>query len=48
MFGTKRVEVTEGWRKLHNEEHHDMFASRNIIREMKTRRMRWDGHVVDW
>jgi hypothetical protein len=48
IFGPKRVEVTGGWRKLHNEEHHELYASRNIIREMKSRRMRWDGHVVDW
>jgi hypothetical protein len=42
MFGPKRDEVTGDWTKLHNEE----YSSPNIIRMMKSRRMRWDGHVA--
>jgi hypothetical protein len=38
--------VTGGWRKLHNEELHNLYASPNIIRMIKTRRMRWAGHVA--
>jgi hypothetical protein len=40
-----RDEVTGGWRKLHNEELHDLYSSPSIIRIMKSRRMRWAGHV---
>jgi hypothetical protein len=39
-------EVTGEWRKLHNEELHDLYSSPSIIRKMKTRRMRWEGHVA--
>jgi hypothetical protein len=39
-------EVTVEWRKLHNEELHILYSSPNIIRQMKSRRMRWAGHVV--
>jgi hypothetical protein len=46
IFGPKRDEVTAGWRKLHNEELHDLYSSPNIIRIMKSRRMRWAGHVA--
>jgi hypothetical protein len=46
IFGPKRVEVTEEWRKLLNEELHDLYSSPNIIRIMKVRRMRWAGHVA--
>jgi hypothetical protein len=46
IFGPKRDEVTGGWRKLHNEELHDLYFSRSIIRIMNSRRMRWAGHVV--
>jgi hypothetical protein len=42
IFGTKRDEVTGGWRKLHNEE----LSSPSIIRIIKSRRMRWAGHVA--
>jgi hypothetical protein len=42
----KRVEVTGGWRKLHNEELHILYFSPNIIRMIKSRRMRWAGHVA--
>jgi hypothetical protein len=40
IFGWKRDEVAGGWRKLHNEEHHDLCSSRGIIRIIKSRRVR--------
>jgi hypothetical protein len=43
MFGLKRDEVTGGWRKLHNEELHNLYSSQSITRMIKTRRMRWQG-----
>jgi hypothetical protein len=43
-FGSKRVEVTGEWRKLHNEELHDLYSSPSIIRMVKARRMRLVGH----
>jgi hypothetical protein len=46
MFGPKRDEVTGEWRKLHNEELHDLYSSPSIIRIIKARRMRWAGHVA--
>jgi hypothetical protein len=46
IFGPKRNEVTGGWRKLHNEELHDLYSSLSIIRIIKSRRMRWVGHVA--
>jgi hypothetical protein len=46
IFGPKRVEVTGGWRKLHNEELHNLYSSPNIITMIKSRRMRWAGHVA--
>jgi hypothetical protein len=46
IFGPKRDEVTGEWRKLHNEELHNLYSSPDIIREVKSRRMRWAGHVV--
>ena len=42
----KRNEVTGEWRKLHNEELNDLYSSRNIVRVMKSRIMRWAGHVA--
>jgi hypothetical protein len=46
IFGLKRNEVTGGWRKLHNEELRDLYSSPSIIRIIKSRRMRWAGHVA--
>ena len=46
VFGPKRDEVTEEWRKLHNEELRDLYSLPNIVRVVKSRRMRWAGHVV--
>jgi hypothetical protein len=46
IFGPKRDEVTGGWRKLHNEELHNLYSSRSIIIMIKSRRMRWAGHVA--
>jgi len=36
----------EGWRRLHNEEHHNLFTSQNMVRRIISRRMRWAGHLV--
>jgi hypothetical protein len=46
IFGPKREEVTGGWRRLHNEELHESYVSTNVIRVIKSRRMRWNGHVT--
>jgi hypothetical protein len=46
IFGPKRDDVTGDWRKLHNEELHNLYSSQNIIRQIKSRRMRWAGHVA--
>ena len=46
IFGPKRDEVTGEWRKLHNEELNDLYASLNIVRVIKSRRMRWAKHVA--
>jgi transcription termination factor 2 len=46
IFGPKRDEVTGDWRKLRNEELHNLYSSPNIIRMIKSRRMRWAGHVA--
>jgi len=46
IFGPKRNEVTGEWRKLHNEELNDLYCSPSIVRMIKSRRMRWAGHVV--
>jgi len=48
IFGSKRDEATGEWRKLHNEELNDLYSSPNIniVRAMKSRRMRWAGHVA--
>jgi hypothetical protein len=46
IFGPKRDEVTDGWKKLHNAELHGLYCLPTIIRMMKARRMRWAGHVA--
>jgi hypothetical protein len=46
IFGPKRDEVTREWRKMHNEVLYDLYSSPSIIRVMKSRRMRWAGHVA--
>ena len=46
VFGPKRDEVTGEWRKLHSEELNDLYSSPNIVRVIKSRRMRWAGHVA--
>jgi hypothetical protein len=46
IFGPKRDEVTGEWRKLHNGELHNLYSSPHIIRQIKSRRMRWEGHVA--
>jgi hypothetical protein len=45
IFGPKRDEVTAGWRKLRNEELHNLYSSPSIIRVIKSRRMKWAEHV---
>jgi len=45
-FGPRRVEVTGDWRRLHNEELNDLYSSPNVLRVIKSRRMRWAGHVA--
>jgi hypothetical protein len=46
IFGPKGDEVTGEWRKLHNGELHNLYISPDIIRQIKSRRMRWAGHVA--
>jgi hypothetical protein len=46
IYGPKRDEVIGEWRKLHNEELHNSYSSPNIIRQIKSRRMRWAEHVA--
>jgi hypothetical protein len=46
IFGPKRDEMTGEWRILHNEELHDLYSSPSIIRIIKSRGMRWAGHVA--
>jgi hypothetical protein len=45
IFGLKKDEVRGEWRKLHNKELNDLYCSPNIIRVIKSRKMRWAGHV---
>jgi hypothetical protein len=47
-FGPKRDEMKGEWRKLHNEELRDLYSSPSIIRIIKSRRMKWAGHVAEW
>jgi hypothetical protein len=46
IFGPKRDEVSGEWRRLHNEELHDLYSSPNIVWMIKSRRMRWAGHLA--
>jgi hypothetical protein len=46
IFGPKRDEMTGKWRKMHNEELHNLYSSPDIIRQIKSRRMKWAGHVT--
>jgi hypothetical protein len=46
VFGPKRDEVMGDWRKLHNAEPQNLYSSPNITRMIKSRRMRWAGHVA--
>jgi hypothetical protein len=45
IFGPKRDEVTREWINLHKEELNDLYSSPNIVRVIKSRRMKWPGHV---
>ena len=44
IFGANKYEITGKWRKLHNAEIHALYSSPNIIRSLKSRRLRWAGH----
>jgi hypothetical protein len=46
ILGPKREEVVGAWRRLHNEEFHNLYTSPNIVGVIKSRRMRWAGHVT--
>ena len=46
IFGPRRDKITEEWRRLHNKELNDLYSSPNILRVIKSRRMRWAGHVA--
>jgi hypothetical protein len=46
IFGPKRDEVMGEWRKLHNEELQDLYSLTNLVRVIKSRRMRWAGHLA--
>jgi hypothetical protein len=46
IIGSKRDEITGKWRRLHNKELYDMYSSVNFIRVIKSRRMKWAGHVA--
>jgi hypothetical protein len=47
IFGPKGEEVVRGWRRLYNEDLHNLYASPNIIRVIRSRNMRWAGHVAN-
>jgi len=46
IFWAKRDDETREWKKIHNEELNDLYSSLNIVRVIKSRRMRWAGHVA--
>jgi len=46
MFGPRRYEVTREWRRLYNEELNSLYSSSNIVRMIKSRRLRWAGHAA--
>jgi hypothetical protein len=46
LFGSRTDEVTEGWKKLHNEKPHDLYSWPSINRLIKSRRMRWAGNIA--
>jgi len=46
VFGPKTEEVVRGWRRMHNEDVYNLYASTNIIRVIKSKRIRWVGHVA--
>ena len=46
IYGAKKDEITGEWRKLHNAELYALYSSPNIIRSLKSRRLRWAGHVA--
>jgi hypothetical protein len=46
IFGSKRNEVTGKWRRMHNKELYALYSSPNIIRVIKSRRLRWAGHMA--
>jgi hypothetical protein len=46
IFGPKRDEETGGWRKLHNEDLHNLYSSSSVIRMIESKRMRWAGHIA--
>jgi hypothetical protein len=46
IFGPKREKVAEGWRRLHNEELYNLYCLSGIVKMIKSRRMRWAGHVA--
>ena len=46
IFGAKKDEIIGEWRKLHNAELHALYSPSNIIRSLKSRRLRWAGHVA--
>jgi hypothetical protein len=51
IFGPKREEVAGVWRRLHNEELHNFYTTPNVIKMIKSRKMRWTGNVArmgDW
>ena len=46
IFGAKKDEITGEWRKLHNVELHALYSSPNIVRSLKSRQLRWAGHIA--